>query len=1212
MAHVFRKYAGYNPNEVKCWSPSTVIDTSSFDVENIVFKRGASKAGTSIPSPLARLELFDTAFNIVSDDRNNLSGQTIYHQLVSDCLDLMQFLFSVDNSEIGYGKKVWFKEWKINENVSKLKSKGETHSHSILAKSLEQIFFDSSSRFFGTESIFLIFYENKLIGGTSPLTLFYTSPNWARLIEDGEIINIPKSKDGDTYFDDEYRSLLERDVVFVEYLYKLMLQNRSSFNKCEGLRKYINKTIDNPKFSEWKHKFQEYNVAQSTQNTEDDNYSANSLMDVEYDKTLTNIENKYLVINGIHFFHQKKGEERENIKQVSDFVIRATETKYRVQKDLEGIEHVIDPPLVIVDGMNISGDYMERNSPWDQNTKIKDFYHRAIPLYERRLPQGNSLTVTYPFITTDDFLEDFLVEMPYKINNSKFFTGYAGDFKYLLPIKKEYFNFFNYSDLKNNLKVQVDEGQVKVSLKIPIRNKKGVSEIIFSKTYNKSSGNIIDCRAGIGVCPFYKINGSDEGLKSLIDYTVLLAEKNEKISLNSLEFYSFDNFISDGLGLIHTEINRSSQSDVDNYNSNTTSKFFKIKEAFDLMEIRYNDPNGKICTGLIIPVFENKTYNKDNLIKAFTFAIDFGTSNTHVSFMENNEPLPRPFEIDESDQQMVLLNAPVDNKDLGVKYQNYGQFPGFDLTLKREFIPPIIKSKGHSTISYPFKTATCEIAAFNNIDKGNVHLFSHINIGYFIDQEDKKADGTISNNILYTTNIKWLLENNNDDANKSRVKFFLKQLLMQIKAKTILSSGNPNTLKIVWSVPLSMERGNRSTLKNILKEAFREVFGSSGAKLLEPIPESVAPYFYLTRSDAGIQDTANAINIDIGGGTTDVMMFMESAGNREDKYLTTSFRFAGGDIWGSGYKNKLKDNGFIKNYLNYQKVNNINPDENKYFNKVKDDGNLSSDDLISLLFRYDSKFKFNDSITIGNPDLSIILYLHFSAIIYHINQIIELKNYPLPRYLSFTGKGSQYIKLICGGDESELEEFTKLLFKSYSTQKLQSSFKIHLNDNPKEITANGAVLYSNAPDDEKSKYDGDFEFVHPGFDTQKDTELVNKITDTENADFYISEVLAIDSPLNIAVLNNLNTFLEKTLGNKQIIDFLSDFKIKNVKTYHEALKWNGDIFTGEGFIYDSYKKVLKDLEKQDKDKELPESLFFYALKDALYRLSKSIVEPKKI
>src|SRR5205085_2461356 len=162
---------------------------------------------------------------------------------------------------------------------------------------------------------------------------------------------------------------------------------------------------------------------------------------------------------------------------------------------------------------------------------------------------------------------------------------------------------------------------------------------------------------------------------------------------------------------------------------------------------------------------------------------------------------------------------------------------------------------------------------------------------------------------------------------------------------------------------------------------------------------------------------------------------------------------------------------------------------------------------------------FSDSITIGNPNLSLLLYLHYSAIIYHIVQIIEAKGYPLPRYLSFTGKGSQYIKMICGGDEAELEDFTKLLIRAYTNLPLQSSFKIHLNDNPKEITANGSVLYSLAGSDEKQKYEGDFQFIHPGFDAKTTPVLADRLENiikNKEDKFSIDDVDEIYSPLNIA------------------------------------------------------------------------------------------------
>lgn len=1195
VPYIFRKYPGYNPNEVKGWSSSTVIDTSSFDVEDIVFSNGSSKAATSIPSPLARLELFDTAFHIVaSDQKNNLRGNTIYHQLVSDCLDVLQLLFNIKSADIGIGKKLWFKEWKVRENIDKLKAKGESHPNYLLAKSLDQIFFDKiSQRFTDIDSIFLIYYENKLLGGTSPLTLFFTSPNWSRFIKDGVINDIPQSTDGDVFFDKNYKALHERDKVFVEYIYKLFIQNKEAFSKAEGLRKYINKTIDTF-FPNWRNEFSDFQFSNQNKNNDFENFSCG--LDTEFDKVLTNVDHKYLTINGLYFYHQKEGKEKEKIKAESDFLIRTSVTKYSVQYNEKGERQAVNPPLVLVDGMNVSGDYMEKNAPWNSNTKIKDFYHRAVPLYERKLPQGNSVSVTYPFITTEDFLEDYLVEMPFNINSAKFYSGFNGDFKYLLPIKKEYFNFFTINDLKNNLNIQSDEGQVKVSLKVPIRNRKGIPDILFAKTYSKAKGTIIFCLADIGIFPFYQVADSD-----INDYTILLANRIEKDKNKEqvlLNFFSFKDYSSDETHLQNNLITRSVSAEG---STTPTSKYYKIKELFDYLELSYyHDDLGNKSKGLIIPDFTNRVFNKGNLIKEFTFAIDFGTSNTHVAFMEKGEALPRPFEINENDQQMVLLNEPGKEVDPGEKYTKYGGFAYIDITLQREFLPAIITSKSKTAISFPFKTASCEIIDFSNIEKSKVDLFSHINIGYYIDEEQS------SGNIIYTTNLKWLLENNNNDSNKSRVKFFLQQLLWQIKNKAILNSGKLSELKIVWSVPLSMDRGNKTTLKAVLRDAFKEVFGNSGAQLLEPIPESVAPYFYLTKSGSGIQDTANAVNIDIGGGTTDIMMFMESAGaSREDKYLTTSFRFAGNDLWGGGFKGKLKDNGFLKNYDAYQKANNIKPYELVYYQIGKENGNLNADDVISLLFKYDAKLRFSDSIIIGNPDLALILYIHFSAIIYHIVQIIELKKYPLPRYFSFTGKGSQYIKLICGGDESELEEFTRRLIKAYTNQKLQSSFKIHHNSNPKEITANGSVLYALADNEEKEKYDGDFAFIHPGFNPATDTGFTEKITG-ESKGFLIKDIAEINSSLNIAVLNNLNNFLDITFTNRNIIDFLNGFKIKNLKGAYDALRWNNNIDNGEGLIYDSYRKVLNNYRNQDKDNQLPESLFFFALKDSLYQLSKSI------
>jgi hypothetical protein len=1191
--HIFRKYKGYNPNEIKCWSLSTGINTESFEVENITASKGSSKAGTAIPSPLARMELFDTAFNILASDNINLEGNTIYHQLVSDCLDVLQLIFSTRPEDIGPGKRIWFKEWLVTENIEKLKQKGEKHPNYLLGKSLEQIFFDrDNSAFANTGSIFLIFYENVLLGGTSPLTLFFTSPNWSRKIKDGVILNVPQSADGDVFFDKDTRALHLRDEEFVRYLFTLCRQQPEAFRKAAGLRRYINKAVAAGR-----------RFADLLQNETITGLSA--VLDEEYSKIMTNVENKYLTIGGMYFHRLKEGREQEKIQKYSDFIINATTDKYKRQFNEKNEEVFVYPPLVLINGMNISGDYIEQNIPWNPSTVIRDLYHRSVPLYERKLPQGSGTAVNYPFITTEDLLEDYLLEVPYNINSNRFFSGFRGDFKYLLPVKKAYFNFFLFDDLKNALNITVTNGIVKVVLKVPIKNKKGNKEILFIKEYAKAKGTIIECRMGIGIYPFYKVDGDTAALKALKNYDILLANRIEQDGPErvSLHFYAYNKISQQSNQLPQKMTPRSV---FDKGGATATSKYYKVKESFDYIALSYKDPSGIHCEGLIIPDFENRVISL-NQHKAYTYAVDFGTSNTHVAYMDNATELPLPFTIEEADQQMVLLNAPGNDSNPGVRFASYGQFPAIDQTLRREFLPAVITDRSRSSVSFPFKTATCEVSGFGKGDDSNYDLFSHINIGYYIDQEETQGD------VLYTTNLKWLLENNNDNANKNRVKFFLKQLLTQIKVKTVLNNGDLGKLQLGWSLPLSMSRGNRLTLKNVVESTFNEVFDGTGAQLLPSIPESVAPYFFLTKTENALHDMANIVNVDIGGGTTDVMMFMESSGQRDDKYISTSFRFAGNDLWGSGFNGKLKDNGFITNYFDYQRANNISPaSESKYLSRAQEDGSLRSDDLISLLFRYDHKFRFTDSIAIGRPDMQTVMYLHYSAIVYHIIEIIELKGYPLPRYLSFTGKGSQYIRLLCGGGKTELEEFTRLLINTYSTKELQRSFEVILNANPKEVTANGSVLYARADKTETDRYKTLAEFVHPGFDPLKETAFADRVKAADRNAFQLKDVQHINSSLNIAVLQNLNKFLEKTLNNRTIIDFLGEFKIKNLKETYELLHWDGNIDNGEGLIYDSYRKVLNDLRSRDQEEPLPQSLFFFAFKESLYRLSKQIVAKKSV
>ncbi|HYC30024.1 MAG TPA: hypothetical protein VEB42_14425, partial [Chitinophagaceae bacterium] len=201
----------------------------------------------------------------------------------------------------------------------------------------------------------------------------------------------------------------------------------------------------------------------------------------------------------------------------------------------------------------------------------------------------------------------------------------------------------------------------------------------------------------------------------------------------------------------------------------------------------------------------------------------------------------------------------------------------------------------------------------------------------------------------------------------------------------------------------------------------------------------------------------------------------------------------------------------------------------------------------------------------------------------------------------------QYIKLLCDGDKDSLLELTKKLINAYTVQSLQPGFDIHLNENPKEITANGAVMYSLAERHEKERYDSSIQLIHPGFNPSEPQNAAHELKEKP----VVADVKDINSPMNIAVLNNLNTFLEKTLNNRDITNFLTQFNVTKCAEVLNALKWDGNIDDGNGLVYDSYRKVLKNLCAVSKDEDdLPESLFFYGLKESLYLLSKNITNNK--
>ena len=210
MAKVFRLHTGAS-DTLSNWEDSVKIGSTAID--KIPDPVGATDAHeiTSIPSPFARMDLVKNAFKIVAD--GDLEGDTIYHKLVSDALDVGQIFFNIEK----YRKFIEIIVWDKNNALKELDDSyceehrrlGRTYG-TYLQQDQDVYHFDK------LDCIYLLNYrapsapnEMNIIGATSPATLFFTSANNLSYVGKGEYAI---TFGNDRPFDGAYAPLHKRDT----------------------------------------------------------------------------------------------------------------------------------------------------------------------------------------------------------------------------------------------------------------------------------------------------------------------------------------------------------------------------------------------------------------------------------------------------------------------------------------------------------------------------------------------------------------------------------------------------------------------------------------------------------------------------------------------------------------------------------------------------------------------------------------------------------------------------------------------------------------------------------------------------------------------------------------------------------------------------------------------------------------------------------------
>ena len=361
---------------------------------------------TSIPSPFARIELVKEAFRkVVGESLSNLSvgevekrlhGNSIYHKMVSDSLDVGQIFFNYPSMKDRVEIKVWNKDH-INELL-----KSSNLSHQTYGKSLK-MFFEQDAKgtdpynFGKMKNIYILKYIGPnqkpmhIIGATSPATLFFSTAN------DETAISKYLCFGTDYAFDKEYSSLDQRDPEFLKYIFTLKFSIPNFDTDFPEVNSYLNAV---------------YFVLDDTLKSEINNIQnsccnqvggTRTYIDSSYESlnvAITTTIEQQVEVNGFPIHYKTV-----NIKGNTDFAIQATKT---ITSD--------EIPLVLPVNTNSIYDNLEYyGCKFGRSFSVP--YYDKDPLFSRQLP---GINIQHPYLTISDFLDDKIVKLPSEFNKEDY------------------------------------------------------------------------------------------------------------------------------------------------------------------------------------------------------------------------------------------------------------------------------------------------------------------------------------------------------------------------------------------------------------------------------------------------------------------------------------------------------------------------------------------------------------------------------------------------------------------------------------------------------------------------------------------------------------------------------------------------------------------------------------------------------------------------
>ena len=1006
MAIIFRLHTA-GSNTITGWGISNQYNSTIINSMQDPAGATSTREITSIPSPFARMDLVKESFGLVS--KIGLDGNTIYHKTVSHALDVAQIFFEF--GKFRQANLLEIVKWDMTHVQSLCNSMDAQHR--LLGETYRLFLASDQTQFNFNQmnGLYMLRYigpgapdQMTIIGSTSPASLFYTSANNHDYLKGQIMFGNHQALGSDS---DDFASLKDRDENFIEWVYALRLAIPNFPQKFPEVQAYLNNT-----FGRLGHELQ---------------MRINALNPTSFAADYLPLELQPGV--PVEILGVQLGMNRPvDIGAISDFAIQSS----KVTGNL---------PLVLPSD-TFAHQWRYTTAMWRPEI--------SVPLHPgaiagRTLPADGTC---YPYLTMTDFLEDTINMADSAANSADFFDGNLTDnvtggegCSFLLPIKRKYFEYFTVEDLKKNLKITCDNAPgggltVKVRLNIPVR--KGV--IPFERLYmtdstmmNPKNGTINKKSFTIVLFPKTKFpNGAKP------DYVagILTEDDSWRPTLACID--EAGNTIPTVLGPSDRNMdaigNRVSSGD-------PVMPMSSYDRNFEVIEV-----SDGVSKGLAVPQWGGIAGGS-----VFEFAVDFGTSNTHIEYRHAGENVSKPLDIPASSCQRSVFNADADSK---VEYK---------IALSSNCIPSQIGDG--SEVHFPMRTLLSYKKSTNWATPTAPYITG--NMPFYYGQIEIPVYNELK------SDLKW----SNDPHITAMVECYLGSLIQIMRNKVVMEGGNLEQTKLRWFYPTSMPAATVANISGIWERLYKRHIGPK-VDNLESIPESIAPYHYYQHTfGAGV----DVLTVDIGGGTSDAYI-VDSYGKPA---FITSFRFAANSLLGDGFvSHGLANNGFVAKYrpifkevLEANQLNNLV----RILETTADAG--VSADYISLLFgmkdnqdvknkQCQDKLNFIQMLQSSEGAKTLVL-IFYTSIIYYLATFIKAKrdggaNIQEPAVLAFSGNGSKLLQVL-GVNSSVGKDmlcgYTKAIFeKVLGREYRHKNFRIVIDpEKPKEATCKGGLMAQNAP-----------------------------------------------------------------------------------------------------------------------------------------------------